>query len=291
MHRPDPALLPGSKYAAPTAANSPAGAGVAAEGTGSGPPCPACGRPEACCADDGDVYRTDAAAGGAVTYAVVPLSYGRVTVGALWVALPDGWAGAAPGTGACGDGAANGGGGGGLASGAFAGSADAGPGAGAGAGAECLLRSATALQQLSVSASMALAAGADDPTYLCWLAGCLQRLAGSGTLAELLGVLCGAMAQHVQRRFLLDAAAQAALVPSPGASVGFMLRPEGTGDAARSGGGGSALHHHSLLAPSTSRLQFSSSVSSMPSTCAPPAHRQASATQPSREGGALQRFR
>ncbi|KAG2496613.1 hypothetical protein HYH03_005434 [Edaphochlamys debaryana] len=176
--------------------------------------CSACGRALGGTQGGADVYSLDAT-GPDTTFAVVPLAYGQGTMGVLWIAFASappapaqaqGPATAAPSP----DGPT-----------ASPGSSKAAPALPA------LLGSLAALQHLAISASMALAAGADDPMHLRWLAGSLRRLHASASLAELVGVLCGTLAHYVRRRFLLEVAAQAALAPGANAKVAFMLRGEG----------------------------------------------------------------
>ncbi|PNH00199.1 putative serine/threonine-protein kinase, partial [Tetrabaena socialis] len=73
---------------------------------------------------------------------------------------------------------------------------------------------------------------------LPWLSSRLSRLQGCGSLQDLVGELCGAVAEHVGRRFLVEAGVAAALVPAQDAAVGLMLRPGAGGGGAAGGGGG-----------------------------------------------------
>ncbi|PNH04942.1 hypothetical protein TSOC_008829, partial [Tetrabaena socialis] len=95
------------------------------------------------------------------------------------------------------------------------------------------------LRQVSNAVSLCLA-GTVEPDYVTWLAGALRR--------ALVGELCDAAAQHLRRRFLLEAVVHAALVPllpdgGGAAQVGYMLdhrpSPGGPGSllAARWGSG------------------------------------------------------
>ncbi|KAG2496614.1 hypothetical protein HYH03_005435 [Edaphochlamys debaryana] len=202
--------------------------------------CSACGRALGGTQGGADVYSLDAT-GPDTTFAVVPLAYGQGTMGVLWIAfasaLPapaqaQGPATAAPSP----DGPT------------------ASPGSSKAASAlPALLGSPAALQHLAISASMALAAGADDPMHLRWLAGSLRRLHASASLAELVGVLCGTLAHYVRRRFLLEVAAQAALAPGANAKVAFMLRAEAGGEPLRTQTGPPLS--------SAFRLRFSSNAS------------------------------
>ncbi|GIL63273.1 hypothetical protein Vafri_17375 [Volvox africanus] len=92
------------------------------------------------------------------------------------------------------------------------------------------------LRQVAGSVSMCLNGGV-DPEYLAWLTGSLRRLAAAATLQAFIGELCDATAQHVRRRFLVDAVAHAAVVPEPRSTVAFMLdhrpQPGGPGGVAR----------------------------------------------------------
>ncbi|PNH12444.1 ABC transporter B family member 28 [Tetrabaena socialis] len=65
-----------------------------------------------------------------------------------------------------------------------------------------------------------------DPDGPQWLSGRLSRLQGCASLQDLVGELCGAVAEHVRRCFLVEAGVSAALVPAQDAAVGLMLRPE-----------------------------------------------------------------
>ncbi|GLC52836.1 hypothetical protein PLESTB_000673900 [Pleodorina starrii] len=92
------------------------------------------------------------------------------------------------------------------------------------------------LRQVASCVAMCLLGGI-DPEYLAWLTGSLRRLAAAATLQALVGELCDATAQHVRRRFLVDAVAHAAVVPEPRSTVAFMLdhrpQPGGPGGVAR----------------------------------------------------------
>ncbi|KXZ45086.1 hypothetical protein GPECTOR_58g534 [Gonium pectorale] len=104
-------------------------------------------------------------------------------------------------------------------------------GGGAGGAARTVLSSPAALQQLALSASLALSAlvasiGPGCGT-LSALAASLRRIAESSSLQALVWELRDALAQYVRRQFLLDAAVQAAVVPQPFSRVAFMLHTDG----------------------------------------------------------------
>ncbi|PNH12630.1 putative serine/threonine-protein kinase [Tetrabaena socialis] len=86
-----------------------------------------------------------------------------------------------------------------------------------------LLNDTQELQQLGLLlAAWLLGPDADGPQ---WLSGRLSSLQGCASLQDLVGDLCGAVAEHVGRRFLVEAGVSAALVPAQDVAVGLMLRP------------------------------------------------------------------
>ncbi|KXZ47936.1 hypothetical protein GPECTOR_31g298 [Gonium pectorale] len=167
------------------------------------------------------------AASGATAFAALPLTGGERLLGVLWVAWappPGGKAAAPP--------------------------------------ASLLLPSASLLRQVSGCVSMCLA-GAVDPDYAAWLAGSLRRLAAAATLQALVGELCEAVAQHLRRRFLVDAVASAAVVPEPSRStVGFMLdhRPAPGGPAGVARWAAAASRQASMTCPPGASAAYAASV-------------------------------
>ncbi|KAG2447863.1 hypothetical protein HYH02_007319 [Chlamydomonas schloesseri] len=92
---------------------------------------------------------------------------------------------------------------------------------------QALARSPAALQQLALTAAMALAPTPLEADYLRWLAAALAELAAAPTLRALVAGVCATLAQHVRRRCLVEpAAVQSALVPGSGATAAFWLSPD-----------------------------------------------------------------
>ncbi|PNH12603.1 putative LIM domain-containing serine/threonine-protein kinase [Tetrabaena socialis] len=75
-----------------------------------------------------------------------------------------------------------------------------------------------------------------DPGGPQWLGGLLSRLRGCNSLQDLVAELCGALADNVRRRFMVEAAVSAAMVPAQDVAVGLMLRPWGAPPQAASAG-------------------------------------------------------
>ncbi|GIM11767.1 hypothetical protein Vretimale_15231 [Volvox reticuliferus] len=105
-----------------------------------------------------------------------------------------------------------------------------------------ILRCPPVLQQLALSASVILAAGVPDaPEYFNLLSLALRRLADCMTLKALVAELCGILAAHVRRNFLLDAAIRAAVVPVAGSQLAFLLGEDAQSARAAGGGAGAGL--------------------------------------------------
>ncbi|GFR39804.1 hypothetical protein Agub_g292 [Astrephomene gubernaculifera] len=70
------------------------------------------------------------------------------------------------------------------------------------------------------------AAAPDNTNMLVWLSAAVARLRAAPSMSALTAALCGAVASHVRRTFIVDAQASAALVPPPGpdASVALLFR-------------------------------------------------------------------
>ncbi|GLC72288.1 hypothetical protein PLESTF_001228000 [Pleodorina starrii] len=194
----------------------PTGKPGAAANAGS-PPAPAPPPPPVpldCSAELGALHSSET-----VVFAAVPLLYGKRLLGALWMAV----------------------------------AADSSSGSAAApssqlrqaARSQALLGNGPALEQLGLSASMALAlAASGDIEYVSWLSGCVRRLAGCTNLHTLVACVCSMLSKHVRLRFHADAAVQSALVPEPDSQVAFMLCPEINrlaGPANSGGGGGGSL--------------------------------------------------
>ncbi|PNH07374.1 hypothetical protein TSOC_006248 [Tetrabaena socialis] len=85
-----------------------------------------------------------------------------------------------------------------------------------------LLASPASLRQLSLSASMCLFGS--EAGHVALLARGLRQLVAAGSVHQLAGGLCDAVADYARQRFMLEPQVVAALLPEPGATVGLMLR-------------------------------------------------------------------
>ncbi|GIL42447.1 hypothetical protein Vafri_417 [Volvox africanus] len=90
-----------------------------------------------------------------------------------------------------------------------------------------LLGDVQALEQLALSASLAVLAATGSAEYVHWLAGSIRRLATCSSLPTLVAGVCATVAQHVLLRFHADVAVQPALVPEhvDMQQLAFMLLP------------------------------------------------------------------
>ncbi|EFJ40469.1 hypothetical protein VOLCADRAFT_108130 [Volvox carteri f. nagariensis] len=162
-------------------------------------------------------------------FAALPLTYGKRVLGALWMAVPH----HAPSFPTAAAETAKG-----VAQSAI-GNKEGGSSHNyrANGSSTLLLANGPALEQLAMSASMALAlAASGDVEYVSWLSGCVRRLASCTTLHALVAGVCSALSKHVRQRFHADVMVQSALVPEPYSTLAFMLCPE-TKPAVHSSGG------------------------------------------------------
>ncbi|GIL55912.1 hypothetical protein Vafri_11338 [Volvox africanus] len=202
--------------------------------------------------------------------ACVPLLHGGVAMGALWLTLetsqrkslvmPAPAAPAAVRSSALGSGA----------SGASMWPFYSGPAVSTTAAA-ALLANGTSLDTLAFTISMAVQGG--DPDQLPWLTAAVHRLCAAGTMHTLAADLCDLLAAHVLRKFVLDTAVRAVLVPGDGsngcpgtttgppdgngstaASVGYLLGASAGPNAAM----GSPLQQSAASSRGLTRAQYSS---------------------------------
>ncbi|GIL76613.1 hypothetical protein Vretifemale_6105, partial [Volvox reticuliferus] len=162
--------------------------------------------------------------------ACVPLLHGGVAMGALWLTLetsqrkslvrPVPAAPAAVRSSALGSGA----------SGASMWRSSSGHAASATAAA-ALLANGTSLDTLAFTISMVVQGG--DSDQLPWLTAAVHRLCAAGTMHTLAADLCDLVAAHVLRKFVLDTAVRAVLVPGDG---GTSCSGTGTGPPDSNGG-------------------------------------------------------